>query len=145
MTTNIRNATDLWIEAGPTCGGPHHHIQLPNDLAEFFDAASRDAEVIQVRLPNGNVVPRPLTCRGADSGQWPDVWQLALPTERMGGPGYAGRVIRLTRDQEGAGLVYRLEVADAGSAATGDWDVTARSSGNIGTTAGPHGRRFGYW
>ena len=145
MTTNIRNATDLWIEAGHAGRGPQHHIELPNDLAEFFDPASRDAEVIQVRLPNGKVVPRPLTYCGAASGQSSDVWHLALPTARMGGPPYVGRVIRLTRDQEGPTFVYRLEVADAVSPATSEWDVTARSSGNIGLTVGPRARRFGYW
>jgi hypothetical protein len=145
MTTNIRIATDLWLEAGPASNSPHHHIELPDDLAQFFDPAARDAEVIHVRLPNGRVVPRPLTFRGADDGLPSGSWTLALPTERQGGPPYAGRVIRLTQDQEGTSLVYRLDVADAHSAATREWDVTARSSGNIGTTAGPHGRRYGYW
>jgi hypothetical protein len=145
MTTNIRNATDLWIEAGPIGSRPHHHIELPHDLAEFFDPATRDAEVIQVRLPNGTLLLRPLVYCGADSGQPSDVWHLALPTERMGGPSCAGRIIRLTRDQQGLTFVYRLEIADVRSPAAGEWDVTARSSGNIGTTPGPHGRRFGYW
>jgi hypothetical protein len=145
MTTNIRLATDLWLEAGPSSGGPHHHLELPDDLAEFFDAASREAEVVSLQLPNGTVLPRPLVACGASSGQRAGRWVLALPTARQGGPAYGGCVIRLTRDQDGPTSVYRLDVVEAGSAAVRDWDITARSSGNIGTIEGTNGRRFGYW
>jgi hypothetical protein len=145
MTTNIRNATDLWMEAGPMARGPHCHIAVPKELAEFFDAQSRDAEIIHVRLPNGTVLPRPLSYRGADDAQPTDMWYLALPTERMGAPSYAGRVIRLTRHNEASRDVYLLHVVDARSSAVAEWDMTARSSGNIGEIAGPHLRRFGYW
>jgi hypothetical protein len=145
MTTNIRNATDLWIEAGPIDDDPRHHVPVPNALAEFFDAESRDAEVVYVRLPNGSVLPRPLVHRGADVGQSEGLWHLSLPTKRMGAPSFAGRVIRLTRQSEASRSIYVLNVDDACSSAAVEWDRAARSSGNIGETAGPPARRYGYW
>jgi hypothetical protein len=121
-----------------------HQIEFPDAVALFFRDRERTDEVVFVKpRARGAIWPRPLTYRGTDYGQWTEIWRLGLPTPRMGGPDYPGRVIRLERLSEGGNTTYRLYVADAGSAEAIQWQ---RSSGNnIGVTAGPLGREFGYW
>jgi hypothetical protein len=144
MCLNIRSATTLWIEAGALSGPPdhRHQIEFPNEIAEYFDDASRESEVVWMRLPNGEEHPRPLTYRGTDYGQWTEIWRLGLLTPRMGGPLYAGRIIRLDRSVSGVRTVYELRVTDAGSAEATDWE---RNSQHTSTTGGPSGRRYGFW
>jgi hypothetical protein len=61
----------------------------------------------------------------------------------MGGPQYAGRVIRFERIVEGGNdVVYEVAVADHGSAEVRDWQ---RRSSRRGTTGGAQGRDYGYW
>lgn len=144
MCLNIRSATTLWIEAGAMSGPPdhRHQIEFPNEIAEYFDDVSRESEVVWMRLPNGEEHPRPLTYRGTDYGQWTEIWRLGLLTPRMGGPVYAGRIIRFDRIVSGARTVYELRVIDAESAEASDWE---RNSQHTSTTGGPSGRRYGFW
>lgn len=144
MSASIRNATTLWIEAGAMSGPPdhRHQIEFPNELAEYFDDAARESEVVWMRLPNGEEHPRPLTYRGTDYGQWTEIWRLGLLTPRMGGPQYAGRVIRFDRVVSGGRTVYELRVTDPGSLEAADWES---SSHHTDTTGGPSGRRYGFW
>ncbi|MGD0767479.1 MAG: hypothetical protein ABSB42_04565 [Tepidisphaeraceae bacterium] len=143
----IQTATHFWIEAGQMSGDPNHRhqIEFSNDLAEFFDNNSRDAEVVTVRLPDGSQHFRPLTYRGTDYGQWTEQWRLGLPTVNMGGPAYAGRVILFRRVATGAGHIYDLEVEDVGSPAALDWQNQAQAHGRVGVTAVHDGRNFGWW
>jgi hypothetical protein len=140
----IRDANSFWIEAGAMSGDPNHRhqIEFSNELAEFFDEQSRDAEIVLVRLPGGETLHRPLTYRGTDYGQWTDIWRLGLPTARMGGPQYAGRVIKFERLQEGGHITYAIEVADANSETVAQW---RNQSTHRAQTGGAQGREYGYW
>ena len=89
-----------------------HQIEFSNDLAEFFDAESREAEIVYMRFQGGNILARPLTYRGTDYGKWTDIWRLGIPTERMGGQHYAGRIIRFDRVIEGYRIIYEIIVVD---------------------------------
>ncbi len=144
---NIGDADTFWFEAGAMSGPPshRHQVEFPNDLAEFFDDDAREAEVLRMRLPGGPTLWRPLTYRGTDYGQWTDIWRLGLPTPRMGGPEYVGRIIRLDRIEDEEGNIYEVRVVDAGSAEAASWEAEANSKGQTGITGGPAGRRYGYW
>ena len=139
MSNGIANANTFWIEAGAMSGGPRHQVEFSNDLAQFFDETSRENEIVTIRLPSGQEVARPLTYRGTDYDQWTDIWRLGLPTERMGGPQYAGRYIRFDRLGEAR---YQLTVEDAGSPAVAQWRHNSQVTDNTG---GPQGREYGYW
>ena len=139
MPNGIEDATTFWIEAGAMSGGPRHQIEFSNDLAQFFDQASRDSEIITIELSEGQQLPRPLTYRGTEYDQWTSIWRLGLPTEQMGGPPYAGRFLRFDRLGEGT---YRLTVDDADSPAVSQW---RQNSTVVSSTGGPQGREFGYW
>ncbi len=149
MTTNpVRHATTFWIEAGSMSGGARHQVELPNDLAEFFDDGGRGAEEVLMRVaggPRGTLQVRPLKYRGTDYGQWTDIWRLGLPTRQRGGLPYAGRVIRFDRVSVGGNTVYEVSVADSGSPEAQEWLKNAQAQGQTGTTGGHHGRMFGYW
>ena len=139
MSNGMGSANTLWIEAGKMSGGPRHQIEFSNELAQFFDEASRENEIVIIRLPNGQDVPRPLTYRGTEYDQWTDIWRLGLPTERMGGPHYADRYIRFDRIGEAH---YQLRVEDAGSPAVAQWQ---QNSTVVDNTGGAQGRQYGYW
>jgi len=144
MIPGIRTAETLWMEAGGMSGPPdhRHQIEFSNDVAEFFDDSARENEVIEMGLQGGPLHMRPLTYRGTDYGQWTDIWRLGLLTPRMGGPQYAGRVIRIDRIKAEHATVYKLQVVDAGSAEAAQWRT--RSS-HVDVTGGPQGREFGIW
>jgi len=139
MSNGIGNANTFWIQAGAMSGGPRHQVEFSNDLAQFFDDTSRENEIVTIRLPNGQEVARPLTYRGTDYDQWTDIWRLGLPTERMGGPQYAGRYIRFDRLGEAR---YQLTVEDAGSPAVAQWRQNSQVTDNTGAA---QGREYGYW
>lgn len=121
-----------------------HQIEFPDAIAQFFTDIEREKEIISVRIKrNGPDWPRPLTYRGTDYGQWTEIWRLGLLTAQMGGPTYAGRVIRLERLAQGANKLYRLYVADEGSPEAATW--RASSGATTSTTGGPLGRAYGYW
>lgn len=143
MIPGIRTATVLWMEAGGMSGPPahRHQIEFSNDVAEFFDDDARDTEIIQMRFPGGPTYPRPLTYRGTDYGQWTNIWRLGLLTPRMGGPQYAGRIVRIEKITEDDQFVYELRVTDAGSPTAATW---ASQSQHQDVTGGPEGRRFGF-
>lgn len=147
MATNIREANSFWIEAGAMSGPPshRHQIEFSNELAEFFDEESREAEIVYMRFPGSTLLVRPLTYRGTDYGQWTDIWRLGLPTERMGGQQYAGRIIKFNRLREGNRVIYEITIADQNSQEGIEWERMSRSEGRIGTTGGPAGRRYGFW
>lgn len=140
----IRPARTLWIEAGAMSGALRNQLELPNQLAEFFDDMSREDEVVRIRLPNGEVAHRPLTYRGTDYGQWTEIWRLGLPTQRMGAPAYSGRIIRFDRLRDDQGHVYGLSVVDAESTEAREW---RRQSSQVASTGGPAGpgREYGFW
>jgi hypothetical protein len=123
-------------------GELRNQLELPHQLAEFFDDISREDEVARIRLPNGGIAPRPLTYRGTDYGQWTEIWRLGLPTPRMGGPVYPGRVIRFDRSRDNQGHVYDLTVVEAGSSEARQW---RRQSSHVASTGGPAGREYGFW
>jgi hypothetical protein len=143
MIPGIRTATTLWMEAGGMSGPPahRHQIEFSNDVAEFFDDTGREDEVIRMRLPGSELHPRPLTYRGTDYGQWTDIWRLGLLTPRMGGPVYAGRVIRIDKVTEGNELIYELRVTNVGSVDAANWSAQSQYRG---VTGGPGGRQFGF-
>jgi len=144
----IDTAEHFWIEAGAMSGPPahRHQIELPNDLAEFFDDDSRDDEEVPLRLAGQPIHWRPLTYRGTDYGQWTDIWRLGLLTPRMGGPKYAQRVVMFTRvverTNQGWLTFYELQVANASSAQATRWRAT---STKLGTTGGHAGRDYGWF
>jgi hypothetical protein len=146
----IYEATYLWIEAGAMSGPPahRHQIEFAADLVEFFDDYSRFAGSVPLRLPKLTTYFRPLTHRGRVR-HWGDIWRLGLLTPRMGGPPYAGRVIRfrraVSRHPDGWSIAYELAVANVGSATARRWDQTAQARGEVGTTFGPGGRRYGWY
>ena len=151
MAKDIKAATAFWIHAGEMSGDPNHRhqVEFTDELARFFDDNARATEILMVRLPNGQVCVRPLTYRGTDYGQWTgDIWRLGLPTARMGGPMYAGRVIKFDRISSGGNFIYDLSVEDVGSATALAWQQQAQSHGCVGTTGGGGayaGRLYGYW
>jgi len=147
MVPAIRVASHLWIEAGAMSGPPdhRHQVEFADDVAQFFDDAAREDEVLLMRTTGGPFWPRPLTYRGTDYGQWTEIWRLGLLTTRMGGPDYAGRILHITRVRIGGNVAYELEVADAGSATAQRWSAEAAARGGQGVTGGPNGREFGYW
>jgi hypothetical protein len=138
----IRTATNLWIEAGEMSGGPRHQIEFSNQLADFFDDRARDEGIVWMRLAGGHLFPRPLAYRGTDYGQWTEIWRLGLLTQRMGGPIYAGRVVRFERMSENGETIYELSVADRTSAEVASWK---RRSTVVDTTGGGQGREYGFW
>jgi hypothetical protein len=147
----IRDARHLWIDSGALSGPPahRHQVEFANDVAEFFDDDSRDAETVPLFLPGGDVLWRPLTYRGTDYGQWTDIWRLGLPTPAMGGIPYAGRVLRFTRhtEQTAAGwtIAYELEVDDVGGSDAAAWRASSDALGQSFTTGGPQGRDYGWY
>ncbi len=140
MPPTIDKAKTFWIEAGAMSGPPEHRhqIEFSNDLVQFFDKQSRDNEVLTIQLPDGTEVPRPLTYRGTDYGQWTNIWRLGLPTQNMGGPQYAGRYIRFDRIKTGT---YRIDIQNAGKEVEG-W---RKQSKFVGNTGGPNGREYGFF
>lgn len=121
-----------------------HQIEFSDDLALFFRDEERADEIVSMRGNLGGPDwSRPLTYRGTDYGQWTEMWRLGLLTRRMGGPDYAGRVIRLERVTRAGNVSYRLLVAEAGSQEAGEWRTN--SAGNAAITGGPHGREYGFW
>lgn len=148
MTADVRTANTFWIHAGQMSGDPdhRHQLELTDDLARFFDDDARASEVITIRLPEGTMHVRPLTYRGDDYGQWSgDIWRIGLPTARMGGPVYAGRVIRLDRVSVARRVVYDLTVADVDGPEAAEWEREAEERGVVDHTGGPAGRAYGYW
>lgn len=144
---SLNTATHFWIEAGGMSGDPNHRhqIEFSNDLVQFFDQNALATEIVTIRLPDGSPHVRPLTYRGTDYGQWTEQWRLGLPTVNMGGPPYAGRVLKFERITAGGNVIYALEVADAGSATANAWRAQAAAAGQVAQTGGPQGREFGYW
>src|SRR5450759_942555 len=141
----IRTAKNLWIRAGDMRGPPsaRHQIEFPNDVAEFFRASERKSRTVWIRVRQRRPAwSRPLAYRGTDYGQWAEMWRLGLPTARMGGPSYAGRVIRFERVREAGNTYYRLHVSDLGSADSQSWRIA--SGANVGVTGGPFGREYGF-
>ncbi len=126
-------------------GGSRNQLELPDELAEFFTDAERDAEQIQLSVPGSPVSTCNLTRRGTDYGQWTDIWRLGLPTEAAGGPQYAGRVLRFDRMRVNNSTSYQLSVEDPSSPLVETWLTTAEAQGLTSSTGGPSGRRYGYW
>lgn len=139
---DIRNARYLWIEAGAMSGPPEHRhqIEFAEDLANYFHAPRRDA---QIHLRYGAVEEaRPLTFRGTARGQFVEIWRLGLLTRRMGGPVYTNRIVRFGRS---GAHQYTLEVADRNSASGRRWLREANRMGYVGRTGGASGRRYGFY
>jgi len=140
----LNTATHFWIEAGAMSGDPNHRhqIEFSHDLVQFFDPGALATEIVTIRLPAGTLHVRPLTYRGTDYGQWTAQWRLGLPTVNMGGPPYAGRILKFERITAGGNVIYAIEVEDAGSPTANGWRA---AGGNVEHTGGPHGREYGYW
>lgn len=132
----------FWIEAGAMSGGSRNQLELPNDLAEFFDESSRQDEIVRVRLPDGQIHDCSLTYRGTDYGQWTNIWRLGLPTEAKGGPPYSSRAIKFERRTVDDTVVYEVAVADIGSSEFAVWNSHTTSRG---ITASGGGRSYGFW
>jgi|GEM_PF-834688 len=143
MPVQINDAQYLWIEAGAMSGGPRHQTEFADDVAEFFDDDTREMELINVRLPDGSIHVRPFTYRGGEH-HWTEIWRISLPTASMGGPDYQHRVIRFSKVRLGRGLLYDVEVADAGSPEASAWEQDASSKGTVSHTGGAGGRSYGW-
>lgn len=145
----IQNAQYLWIHAGRMSGAdPRNQIEFPDYIARFFDDHSRTTEIVRIRVAGGQAIPRPLTYRGDDYGQWTaDIWRLGLPTAHMGGPPYVGRVVRFQRSQDAAGPFYQVDVADVGSPEAAAWrhSTPPGQLNQTGDTGQALGREFGYY
>lgn len=126
-----------------------HQIEFTNDIAEFFDDYSRDAEIVPLSLHGQTTIWRPLTYRGTDYGQWTDIWRLGLPTLAMGGVVYAGNILHFERvlSQGGAGwlLSYEVTVVAHGSVEHLGWRQASTANGEMNTTSGPGGREYGWY
>ncbi len=144
---SIRTATTFWMAAGALSGEARNQMEMPNDLAEYFSDAERDNEVIAVEIVGVGQLPRPLTYRGTDYGQWTEIWRLGLPTQNMGAPSYVDRIIQFVRTPGGGGgNVYALTGFEGGSAAHLQLRAQSLSAtGATGVTAGPNGREWGYF
>ena len=141
----IRDATNLWIQAGAMSGGPRHQTEFSDELALFFDDNTRGNELIYILLPDSSIHLRPFTYRG-DEHHWTQIWRVSLPTTDMGGPSYQNRIIKFTKNRIGNSCLYRIDVADESSAEVSSWEAEAQARGYIGTTgASGAGRRYGWW
>lgn len=125
-------------------GEARNNIEFPARLAEFFDSASREAELIQITL-NGQNHTCLLRSRGFDYNQYTYIWRLALPTQQSGGVLYAGRVVKMDIDDRPTGVFYKLTVADHGSTEHLTWRAESAKNGVVDTTGGGSGREYGYW
>lgn len=144
MTSDVSLATTLWIEAGAMSGVARNNIEFPDRLAQFFDAASRATESLDVQL-RGLSFPSLLRNRGYDYGQYTEIWRLALPTRRKGGDWYAGRIIRFDRIAMTSPGTYQVTVIDIGSPVHTEWQVLAETRGVRDATGGGQGREYGFW
>src|SRR5260370_31961176 len=120
---SLKSATHFWIEAGAMSGDPshRHQIEFSNDLVQFFGKNALQSEIVTIRLPQQSLHVRPLTYRGTDYGQWSEQWRLGLPTVNMGGPPYAGRVLKFERIDAGGNVIFALQVAGTKSATFKSW------------------------
>ena len=141
----IANVTTFWIEAGAMgTGGSRNQLEIPNDPAKFFGDEVRTNEIVTIQLAPGIQHVRPFVYRGDDYGHYTDRWRLCLPTAHMGGPDYAGRVVRFDKIQVGSLAVFQLSVADHKSAAHKAWrKQSVPPKGGRDTTVG--GREYGWW
>ena len=137
------NATHFWIEAGAMSGVPiRFQIEFPDELAQFFDQASRTANRLQVDVPGHGQHDCDFVFRGSDYGQWSgDIWRLSLPQ----GPAYAGNVLHFHRVGTAQPFVYHLVIASPGSAQVLEWNQHSVTTGRTGLASQPNGREFGSW
>lgn len=140
-----QNATTFWMEAGSMgTGGSRNQLEMPNDLAEFFEQEARTNEIVTIQLNPGVQHIRPFVYRGDDYGHYTERWRLCLPTARMGGPDYADRVVRFDKLLIGNALIFHLSVADNGSPEQVSWrQQSVPPNGGMGDTFG--GRGYGWW
>lgn len=140
----ISNATVFWIEAGAMQGDSHNGLEIPPELAEFFGPdAFLDGSIFMNWAP-GIVRERPFILRDKDDyAHKKDRVRLWLPTSRMGGPLYVGRVVRFEKLSAGGFLLFSLDVADVNSVDHVAWRQQSQASGQSGLTEGK--REWGYW
>lgn len=143
---SIRIANTFWIAAGAMSSGSRNQVELTNDLAEFFTDTERQNEVVMMEVPGAGPLPRPLTYRGTDFGQWTEIWRLGLPTQHMGAPSYVDNIVQMDRIHRGALTVYVLTRVAPGSAAHRQLQaLSVPPNGESDVTAGTNGREWGYY
>lgn len=147
MMISARQATTLWMEAGALSGPPEHRhqIELPNELAEFFEVDGKQRHMLKMRVFGKSVFPRPLTFRGQSYGQYTEIWRLQLPTVNMGGPEYSNKIIRIAKIQLAGETVYEVTAVEPDTPDSRHWRRQSEAHGRVGKTGGASGRNYGYW
>ena len=146
-TTEIRQATFFWIEAGSMqdLSGPHDGLELPDEVVEFFDDGSPESEVVRARLPDGGTHECALAYAGVDYEAFTDQWRLELPDSGAGGPAYAGRIVGFERTTSAGGYLYGIVVAEPGSPESEEWPRRAEREGQVEEFGSITRRRYGFW
>jgi hypothetical protein len=136
----IADADHLWMEIGAASGGSRHQIEFPEALARYFGRPRRETVTLTLRYGTAERSDRTLAHKQTSFGV--DIWRLSMLTAHQGGPTYQGRVVQFARE----GLrVFRIHVADVGSAEAQGWKRMANDYGQLGRTGGGQSRAYGYY
>jgi hypothetical protein len=137
----VKEAANLWIEAGAMSGGSRNQVEFSRSLAEFFGPISKSSRKLRISA-NGKIWDdRPLSPKKTTFGV--DIWRLSLPTEMQGGFLYPARCIRLHRRHDTEGKYFELSVSDTGSRQHQRWQTQSHLKGYAGLTSGK--RAFGFF
>ena len=137
----VRNATNLWIDAGAMSGGSRNQVEFSRSLAEFFGPIRRFSRKLRISALGKYWDDRPLSPKTTTFGV--DIWRLGLPTIAQGGFEYPGRAIRLQKHQDEKGEYFELSVSDIDSREHRRWETKSHLGGYAGLTSGK--RAFGFF
>jgi len=143
--SSIETASFLWMEAGAMSGEARNQIEFADPLVEFFGPPTRARRDLAMYAANQWHYNRPLSYKTTTFDV--EIWRLGLPTERMCGFEYPGRVVGLARMADEGDNAFEVFVTDHGSREHLRWRRRSHRAGYIGMTgkSGGSGRQFGYW
>lgn len=140
-TSQLRNASSLWIDAGAMSGGSRNQIEFNRELATFFGRPRLQARLLRIRSNGREWDDRPLAHKVTTFGV--HIWRLSLPTEASGGFLYPGNVIRFRRASDDEGTYFEADVAAPGEQMSRRWRATAHRRGYVNVTSGH--RSYGFF
>ncbi len=140
-TSQLRNASRLWIDAGAMSGGSRNQVEFNRELATFFGRPRLQTGLLRIRSNGREWDDRPLAHKVTTFGV--HIWRLSLPTEASGGFLYPGKVIRFRRAADGEGTYFEVEVAAREEQRSRRWRATAHRRGYVGITSGH--RSYGFF
>lgn len=140
-SSQLSNASSLWIDAGAMSGGSRNQVEFNRELATFFGRPRLRTGLLRIRSNGREWDDRPLAHKITTFHV--HIWRLSLPTEARGGFLYPGNVIRFRRSSDGEGTYFEVEVAARGAQRSQRWRATAHRRGYVGITSGH--RSYGFY